>query len=118
MHGLSPSERFEENVVAKVPLAIAAVLMVLAAAIKNRKTHHLLKMIAQPLWLVNFALVIAFSVYVLEFAPPSPTTTSMRSAVGNGILSLVIALMSEAGLTVGPFWAVFLVSYFLGMRGE
>ena len=99
MHGLSPSERFEENVVAKVPLAIAAVLMVLAAAIKNRKTHHLLKMIAQPLWLVNFALVIAFSVYVLEERswerhPVSRHCVDERSgAYGRPLLGRVLSLI-------------------------
>tara|TARA_B100002051_G_scaffold135356_1_gene128596 strand:- start:890 stop:1249 length:360 start_codon:yes stop_codon:yes gene_type:complete len=99
-----------------IPVSVALVLMVIAAKTKERQTHHLLHMISQPYWLTNFAFVVVFCFIIHKFLPHTPRAKALRTAAFHGIVSLAIAVLSEAGLTVGPFWLVFLISYFLGMN--
>jgi hypothetical protein len=104
-----------DQLIGWAPIAIAIILMVGGLMIKERQQHHLFHMISQPLWITNFVFVMIFYVFVNKFLPPSPRSRALKSASFHGLISLAIAVLSEAGVTVGPFWLVFVLSYFLGI---
>lgn len=112
-HTQAEIEKFERDVMARGPLLAGVIFMVLGVVIKNTQTKHLLHIVSQPFWVANFVLVTMFCGYVYAFAPPSPTTESLKGAASKGIVAMVIGLMSEAGISVGPFWVIFTLAFFL-----
>ena len=112
-HTQDEIDKFERDVVARWPLLAAVIFMVLGAVIKNTQTQHLLHIVSQPFWVANLLLVGLFCFYIYAFAPPSETTASLQDAASKGVVAMAIGLMSEAGISVGPFWIVFALAFFL-----
>jgi len=112
-HTREETEKFERDVIARWPLLAAIIFMVVGTMMKNTQTKHLMHIVSQPFWLVNLVLVAAFCFYVYAMAPHSKTTNSLKDAASKGIVAMVIGLMSEAGISVGPFWVIFTLAFFL-----
>lgn len=95
----------EEAVVSFIALGIGLWL----ALSQPDKWKALTKIITRK-WLFNFAVVLAFSSWVAIFEKKN---THMLTSVKRGIMSLIIAMFGEVGLTIAPFWTIFAVSYFM-----
>ena len=66
-------------------------------------------------WFMHFLVLIGFSLYILLFYHGNNPEQEerLKGSVKKGIFAFIIALFAEAGLSIAPFWAVFVVSYFL-----
>ncbi len=66
-------------------------------------------------WFMHFLVLVGFSLYILKFyhGDEPEKDERLKESVKKGIFAFIIALLSEAGLSIAPFWAVFVVSYFL-----
>lgn len=95
----------EEAVVSFIALGIGLWL-----ALSQPEKWKALTNIVTRKWLLNFTAVIAFSLWV---AIVERKNTQMLTSVKRGIMSLIIAIFGEVGLTIAPFWTIFAVSYFM-----
>jgi hypothetical protein len=94
------------------PFAGLALLIALAMVHSNQK-NKLLSMLDRPLWLLNLLLVAAFSTYVFSQPANNRVDIELQSATRKALVALLIGLISEAGLTIVPFWAVLVFAYVL-----
>ena len=89
-HLASQPEELQEEISTRWPVAIAAIMMVIAVATKHSRTKHLLHIVSQPLWLANMAVVLLFCLYVYEVAPAGRTTRALRDAASKGVVAMII----------------------------
>ena len=62
-------------------------------------------------WVVNFAMVLAFVLYLYY------NTRDITDDTGNqfkkAMISFLIAIIAELGVPIVPFWLIFVVAYYL-----
>ena len=98
-------------------LSVIAVLIGTGRVIMSseRSKNKMIEIITTKSWILNMIIVILFCFYILHTTKYDTTkdAIAIKNSLKKGILALIIALLSELGLTIAPFWLVFVVSYFL-----
>ena len=83
---------------------ITVALLTLRAGFKTEKVRNkMLELLTTPTWLVNFIIIIYRNTY------DSYTKESLKKA----LIAFCIAIFSEIGLTIAPFWVIFVFSYYM-----
>ena len=99
------------------PFALISIfLLTLRAIYKSKKaTNSIKELISNKRWLVNFSMIIAFTIYIIYSThyDESEESQKVKSALNKAILAFIIAIFAEMGLTIAPFWLVFVLSYYL-----
>ena len=99
-------KKFYEGIMALISILIGLWL----ALSQPEKWKALMKIINDKNWLIHFAMVVIFSGFMfLTYDNNQLLITSIK----RGLMSLLIALFGEVGLTIAPFWTIFAVSYFM-----
>ena len=65
----------------------------------------------QRAWLVNFAMVLAFVLYL--YYDTRDITNDTSNQFKKAMISFLIALIAELGVPIVPFWLIFIASYYL-----
>ena len=106
----------------------AVILLTLVITIgviyNSGKTHKVIELFKKKTWVMGFIFVIIFSAYILsikgkvdifgkEVFSKEEDVVKTKTSVKKGIIAFIIALYAEIGLTIAPFWTVFVASYFL-----
>lgn len=95
---------------------IAVVLFTLMASFKSyEKRKKIMKLITNRSWLINLVIIICFIVYteVSTYNNKSDESKKIKSAIKKSIIAFIIAVFSEIGLTIAPFWLVFVLAYYM-----
>ena len=60
-------------------------------------------------------MIIAFILYITYNTQydNSEESKKVKTALKKAILAFIIAIFAEMGLTIAPFWLVFVLSYYL-----
>ena len=69
-------------------------------------------------WIMNLGIIILFTVYIMYKDPDSDIENKeeiehQQDAVKKAILAFIIAFFDSLDLIIGPFWVVFVISYYL-----
>ena len=86
-----------------------------AAMSSERAREKAYELITTRRWWMNMIYVILFSVYIMHTTKYDTTkeATQVKEALKKAIIALVIANLAELGLTITPFWLVFVVAFYL-----
>ena len=99
-----------------VILAFICVILFTSASLHYTKGYIKLKeLFTDKVWLINFVIVLAFCIYIFKFKKYENDEDSLKTkdAIKKAIIGFIIGLYSEVGLTIGPFWLIFVVAYYL-----
>ena len=91
-------------------MIIATLFMVFHAIYRADRFHEVTALLYNPRWLINFAIVIIFGLYVTT---ASHENHRVKNALKKGILAFIIAVLAHLKMTIAPFWIVFVLSYYL-----
>ena len=99
-------------------LGVICIIPILILGDPDRRKRAV-KIMTNPMWILQFLLMIMFTCYVLFFYNPtdivkdgSSSKVDMRKAVYQGAIAFIIAICAAFDITVAPFWLVFLSSQF------
>jgi len=86
-----------------------------AAMSSERARNRAYELITTRRWWMNMIYVILFCVYIMYTTKYDNTkeATQVKEALKKAIIALVIANLAELGLTITPFWLVFVVAFYL-----
>lgn len=84
----------------------------------------LFDLVTNKSWVIGMFFIIMFSLYILSITGDvdifgkrvfsnKEDIPRIKTSIKKGFIALLIALCAELSLTLAPFWAVFLASYFL-----
>lgn len=89
---------------------ITVALLTLRAGFKTEKVRNkMLELLTTPTWLVNFIIIIYRNTYDSYTKEDKLTRESLKKA----LIAFCIAIFSEIGLTIAPFWVIFVFSYYM-----
>jgi len=98
-------------------ISLIAVLIgtIRAAMSSERARDKAYELITTRRWWMNMIYVILFCVYIMHTTKYDTTkeATQVKEALKKAIIALVIANLAELGLTITPFWLVFVVAFYL-----
>lgn len=99
------------------PLAFISIfLLTLRSIYKSKKAIISIKgLIGDKRWLVNFYMIVVFSIYIIysRHYDDSEESQKVKMALKKAMLAFLIAVLTEMGLTIAPFWLVFVLAYYL-----
>lgn len=80
---------------------------------KARKST--IALITTPRWVINIIIIILFIFWTYHETKYDEPKTSRRivESLKKAIIAFIIALFAELGLTITPFWLIFMISYYL-----
>ena len=98
-------------------LSLLAVLIgtIRAGMSSERARGKAYELVTNRRWLMNIIYVVLFCVYIMHTTKYDTTKEAMqvKEALKKAIIALVIANLAELGLTITPFWLVFVVAFYL-----
>ena len=95
---------------------ISIFLLTLRAIYKSNKAVKTIKQLfSNKRWVINFITVLSFIVYIVYVTSNdnSEESQKLKTSLKKAILALLIAIFAELGLTIAPFWLVFVSAYYL-----
>ena len=81
----------------------------------NDKKNLVIKLISNKKFMFSLILAIIFSVYTLYFLPKNKDYQKVTRATKQAIIGLIIGMFHYFDFKVGPFWFIWLVSYYLDL---
>ena len=92
------------------PLVLGATLMMVVYSVYKANRFSEIKELLNVRWLINFALMIAFGVYITS---ASDGDSKVKEALKKAVLAFIIAVLAHLRMTIAPFWIVFVLAYYL-----
>ena len=96
-----------------VPPFVGVSLLLGFLFVHSQQKSRLIKLAQQPLWIANLVLVAVFSAYVFSQPRTSKVDAELQLATREGLVALLLVLISQAGFTIIPFWAVLVFGYYV-----
>ena len=96
-----------------VPPFVGLALLLGFVVVHSRHKNKLLRLARQPMWLANLVLVAVFSAYVFAQPKTNKVDAELQVATRQGLAALLMIMISQAGFTIIPFWAVLVFAYYL-----
>ena len=99
-----------------VYVIIGTVLLSIGIVFFNEERKKKFKKIfSDPILLVALILSIIWSYLTLSLPPNTRYNIQLRNATKSAIVGFIITIMSAIGMYAGPFWVLWIVSYYLHM---
>lgn len=95
---------------------ISIFLLTIRAIFKSKKATQSIKILfTNKRWIINFLMIITFIIYIFYVTHNnnSPESKRLKTSLKKAIVALLIAIFAELGLTIAPFWLVFVLAYYL-----
>jgi len=98
-------------------ITLLAVLTVFFAYRKKSARQTLYELIRNPVWMINFIVILCFIAYIHLIELPNikddEKKEKLAESMKRAVIALIIAILAELNLSIAPFWVVFVFSYFM-----
>ncbi len=98
-------------------ITLLTVLTVFFAYRKKSARQTLYELIRNPVWSINFVVILCFISYIHFIELPSIKDDEKKEKVSESmkraIVALIIAILAQLDLSLAPFWVVFTFSYYM-----
>ena len=99
---------------------LVTLLFTIISIYYTRANIKLNKLFNDKAWFINICVIIVFSAYIMHKEPSSDLKDKdskdiehQQDAIKKAVMSFIIGLFGSLDLTIGPFWVVFVVAYYL-----
>lgn len=95
---------------------LTMIALTIRAGFKSNKAREsAIALITTPRWVINVIIIILFIFWTYHETKYDDTETAERiiDSLKKSIIAFIIALLAELGLTITPFWLIFMISYYL-----
>ena len=95
-------------------LAVAVLTLRAGFTVPKARTKGI-EMVKDKRWLINFLVIVAFIIYSIYETRNEEDEHSKKTkeALKKAIIAFLIALLAELGLTIAPFWLIFVLAYYM-----
>ena len=98
-----------------IALITVAILTLRAGFQSHKARDNLMELLSKKKWVINLLLIIGFIVYIMYSTKDDDSEEAKKTqeALKKAIIAFIIALFAELGLTIAPFWWVFVLAYYM-----
>ena len=100
----------------KLIVLVATAILTLRAGFQSKKArNNIMELLSEKSWIINVLLIIGFIVYIIYSTKDDDSDDAKKTqeALKKAIIAFIIALFAELGLTIAPFWWVFVLAYYM-----
>ena len=98
-------------------VTVLTVITVFFGYRKKTSRLKLYELIKNPVWIINFIVIMCFIAYIHFIELPSikdnEKKEKLAESMKRAVIALIIAILAELNLSIAPFWVVFVFSYFM-----
>ncbi len=99
-----------------IAFIILAVISTGTIIFRKNSRESLLSLITNKFWLLGILSIIIFSIYMyIELKKKKEKSQERKRIISSykkAIIAFTIAILSQVGMSIAPFWVVFTFSYF------
>lgn len=91
------------------------ILVTIRAALRSKKARKSLKeILTSKSWLIQLFIIICFTVWTVYEHKDIDNEDSKNyiESIKRALVGFFIAIFAELGLTIAPFWFIFVLSYY------
>ena len=81
----------------------------------NEKKKKVFELFDNRFFIISALVAFLFSIYTLYFSDKDEESEKMKTATKHAIIAFLIGLLHHVDLKIGPFWFIWLASYYLDM---
>ena len=98
-----------------IALVTVAILTLRAGFQSKKARNNIIELLSEKRWIINVLLIIGFIAYIIYSTKgdDSDDAKKTQEALKKAIIAFIIALFAELGLTIAPFWWVFVLAYYM-----
>ena len=98
-----------------IALITVAILTLRAGFQSPKARENLMELLSKKKWVINLLLIIGFIAYIIYSTKDDDSEEAKKTqeALKKAIMAFIIALFAELGLTIAPFWWVFVLAYYM-----
>jgi hypothetical protein len=82
----------------------------------KERRNKVMSYLKNPIFVVHFIVIVAFSITTLSLDAKNKEIERRQESVKHALAALIIAIMAALDMKLGPFWLVFIVSYWLHLN--
>ena len=105
-----------QNILSPKNVSLLFVIIVtIRAALKSKKASKSLKeLLSNKSWLIQVFIIILFTIWISYTHKDSDKEESKNyiESIKRALVGFIIAIFAELGLTIAPFWFIFVLSYY------
>tara|TARA_B000000477_G_C5994910_1_gene186486 strand:+ start:169 stop:525 length:357 start_codon:yes stop_codon:yes gene_type:complete len=99
--------------IASVIFAVITIGFIVTHKERRNKVMSYLK---NPIFVVHFLVITVFSIMTLSLDANNNEIKRRQESVKHALAALIIAIMAALDMKLGPFWLVFIISYYLHLN--
>lgn len=99
--------------IASIMFAIITIGFIVTHKERRNKVMSYLK---NPIFVIHFIVITVFSIMTLSLDANNNEIKRRQESVKHALAALIIAIMAALDMKLGPFWLVFIISYYLHLN--
>ena len=97
-----------------VSFILLALLSISTILFRQKSRRRVGELFANPFWVLGLLTIVGFSIYVGIGMNGKSQDERIKTidAYKKSLIAFIIAVFSEFGMSIGPFWLVFVFAYY------
>ncbi len=113
IHFINRMKEAEQKIGFDIASAIFTVITLGFIIIKKERRDKVISYMKNPILMIHFVVILVFSIMTLSLDANNNEIKRRQESVKHALAALIIAIMASLDMKLGPFWLVFITSYWL-----
>ena len=113
IHFINRMKEAQQKTGFDIASAIFAVITMGFIVTHKERRNKVLSYMKDPIFVVHFLAITVFSIMTLSLDANNKEIERRQESVKHALAALIIAILAALDMKLGPFWLVFIISYYL-----
>jgi len=113
IHFINRMKEAEQKIGFDVSSLIFAIITITFIIFKKEARKKVISYLKNPVFVIHFLIILAFSIITLSLEANNEEIKRRQESIKHALAALIIAIMAALDMKLGPFWLVFITSYYL-----
>ena len=113
IHFINRLKEAEQKIGFDIASIIFAIITIGFIVTHKERRNKVISYMKNPIFVVHFIVITVFSIMTLSLDAKNDEIKRRQESVKHALAALIIAIMAALDMKLGPFWLVFIISYYL-----
>jgi len=113
IHFINRMKEAEQKIGFDIASIIFAIITIGFIVTHKERRNKVISYMKNPIFVVHFIVITVFSIMTLSLDAKNKEIERRQESVKHALAALIIAIMAALDMKLGPFWLVFIISYYL-----
>lgn len=113
IHFINRMKEAQQKTGFDIASTIFAVITIVFIVTHKERRNKVMSYLKNPIFVVHFIIISVFSIMTLSLDANNNEIKRRQESVKHALAALIIAILAALDMKLGPFWLVFIISYYL-----